>query len=481
MKKAVPFLLLAFLAAPLATLHPKAPLSYAAQASTALEAGTPNGEGNLDAAASSLTAHSMDGPNGATVSFAYIGQKLFYAFHLPDSTHYAGKERLAFSASFGTYSHNVQGHLDGWMTASLSQYDVAYDEVNLAYDVVIGVNTGIDIVPGTAVAFSITYQDAQTADTSWGGGVANTLSLTLTVPTDETPVIPEAKGTNHLMELDSDWDGVASYPLSGPNDGTLRLATIGTRLFFRLDVADATHYPGKDKISYELTYAGKHHGQQGNFDPWLTNLGTMDFGTAVQTKLGYVEESSAYYCALGIDLGSDYVGGTSFSISLSFVDVTDASAGWGEGTANSVSLTLNLPKNGLERWTEAMLALPCDGTGATILPTSAWSEVRAIADAMDGLQRAPLSTMESSQVGTDLEQALARYDYVIGKYNSLSTTVYADYLHRVEGGKVILRSQTGPSYFTQENDPSFVWVILPLALGLGAGGVLFAYKKKKKN
>lgn len=479
MKPAIPFLLFPFLFAPL-PLGCQAPTSYAAEGTPALQQGIPDAEGNLDLSASGLETHAMSGPNGATASFSYIGTKLFYAFHLPDNTPNPDKERLAFSASFGSYNALIQGNFAPWFTGALCQMEIVYDDVALAYDVLLGVDTGSELAPGTSVAFEVTYQDAETADTAWGGGVTNSLSLTLAVPVPLSTTIPEVSGTNHLMRLASDWAAVPAHPVTGVNAGTLKVATIGTRLFFRLDVPDATPYPNADKISYELTYAGKHHGQQGNFAPWLTGLGTMDFGENVQTELSYDAAGASYAASIGIDLGSDYLGGSSLTLALTFVDVTEASAGWGEGTANSVSLTLDLPKNGLERWTEAILSLPCDPSGAP-LGLESWDEAKAIAQSMDGLQREPLSTKEAAVDGTDLERALSRYDYVIGKYNTLSTTVYADYLGRVEGGKITLKSQTLPGTLEKAAPSPWSYILATLGLGFTAGAVLLVCKKRKKD
>ena len=110
---------------------------------------------------------------------------------------------------------------------------------------------------------------------------------------EENNIVEVCKGTNGLMKED-DWKNVKSYSLTGANEGTVKFAIVETKFFFRFEVMDETNFSGKDKIDFEITTNGKHQGQQGNFDPWLTGLGAMDFGNNIQTDLSYNATLKSY-------------------------------------------------------------------------------------------------------------------------------------------------------------------------------------------
>ena len=158
---------------------------------------------------------------------------------------------------------------------------------------------------------------------------------------EESNIVEIQTGTNGLMQ-GNDWASVKSYSLTGANEGSVKFAIVGTSFFFRLEVKDETNFSGKDKIDFEITTNGKHQGQQGNFDPWLTGLGAMDFGNNIQTDLSYNTTSKSYIAIIGFDLKDSMILGNDINVVINFHDVTDASKGWGEGEATSFNGTLKL-------------------------------------------------------------------------------------------------------------------------------------------
>ena len=174
------------------------------------------------------------------------------------------------------------------------------------------------------------------------GGVANWNSASA----DESAnVINAVTGANGFVTED-EWAAQEAYAITGANVGSVKLATVGTNLFFRMVVEDATKFTNKDRIAYNISTNGVTQNIQGNFDPWLT--GDWGFGSNVQTELAYHENLGAYVATIGFDLGDNYIPGNEVSVSFTFNDSTSEDIGWGAGAASTYSGTLYLGEKASE-------------------------------------------------------------------------------------------------------------------------------------
>ena len=146
----------------------------------------------------------------------------------------------------------------------------------------------------------------------------------------------------------SAWGAVETYAMDGPNGGTVAFASVDTRLFLRMVMPDTTHYSGKDKIDYKIRVGEKVHGQQGNFDPWLTANEGLEYGQPTQMLMNYDEGAKQYTAIIGFEMGADFVEGTKISVEVNFHDVTLETQNWGEGEANTFSADLWIKEKGTE-------------------------------------------------------------------------------------------------------------------------------------
>ncbi|MGN1262299.1 MAG: hypothetical protein ACI4UT_04505 [Candidatus Enteromonas sp.] len=177
----------------------------------------------------------------------------------------------------------------------------------------------------------------------------------------------------------SAWGGVETYAMSGPNGGTVAFASVDTRLFFRMVMPDTTHFSGKDKIDYKIRTNGKVHGQQGNFDPWLTVNENLAYGQPTQMLMSYDAEAQQYTAIIGFEMGGDFATGAKISVEVNFHDVTEATQNWGEGAANTFSADLWVKEKSEEpiRNTYLVQEIARDGEGNS--DPSAWDSVETYA------------------------------------------------------------------------------------------------------
>lgn len=161
--------------------------------------------------------------------------------------------------------------------------------------------------------------------------------------TTPTYVVLASEGTEGLMAA-ANWTGVETYAMTGTGEGTVSFATVGTKLIFKMNVVDTTKLTGKDKIDYTFTVGTKTQGQQGNFDPWLTALGAMDYGNNIQTDLSYDDATTSYTAVIGFDLKTDFVEGLEIGATVNFHNASGTQS-WGEGDAISFSHSIFIGKD----------------------------------------------------------------------------------------------------------------------------------------
>ncbi|MBO4540525.1 MAG: hypothetical protein J5736_00920, partial [Bacilli bacterium] len=103
-----------------------------------------------------------------------------------------------------------------------------------------------------------------------------------------------------------------------------------------------THFPGRERIAFEMTLGSKHEGLHGNLESWLTGLGAMDFGNPKQVAMTYDDTNKAYDVTLSFALGDDYAVGADINFSISYQDGKTADAEWGAGESSAFSHAFKL-------------------------------------------------------------------------------------------------------------------------------------------
>ena len=296
-------------------------------------------------------AYAFTGANVGSVKLATVGTNLFFRMVVEDATKFTNKDRIAYVISTNGVTQNIQGNFDPWLTGDFAfgnnvQTELGYDETLGAYVATIGFDLGANYIPGNEVSVSFTFNDSTSEDIAWGAGATSTYSGTLTLAGNaaETPkplsyVINSVTGANGFVTED-EWAAQESYAFTGANVGSVKLATVGTNLFFRMVVEDTTKFTNKDRLAYVISTNGVTQDIQGNFDPWLT--GAQGFGNNVQTEIGYDETLGAYVATIGFDLGANYIPGNEVSVSFTFNDSTSEDIAWGAGAASTFSGTLTL-------------------------------------------------------------------------------------------------------------------------------------------
>ena len=96
----------------------------------------------------------------------------------------------------------------------------------------------------------------------------------------------------------------------------------------------------------------------------------------------------------------------------------------------------------------------CNGSGNTapIYKTGvSWSRFEFIYSKLENDAKSILATTISSKTGSDLEKGLAKYDYILTKYNTSSTTPYNDFLGRIANNMVTLSNKLFLDYHTNSS------------------------------
>ena len=241
-------------------------------------------------------AYAFTGANVGSVKLATVATNLFFRMVVEDATKFTNKDRIAYTISTNGVTQNVQGNFDPWLTGDKgfgenTQTELAYNESLGAYVATIGFDLGANYIQGNEVSVSFTFNDSTSEDIGWGAGAASTYSGTLYLagekaedPKPLTYVINAVEGADGFVTED-EWAAQEAYAFTGANEGSVKLATVGTNLFFRMVVKDATKLTNKDRIAYVISTNGVTQDIQGNFDPWLT--GAQGFGDNVQKELAY--------------------------------------------------------------------------------------------------------------------------------------------------------------------------------------------------
>ena len=131
---------------------------------------------------------------------------------------------------------------------------------------------------------------------------------------------------------------------------------------------------------------------------------------------------------------------------------------------------------------EFLTNLTCNNAG-TSAPTYAegydWSKFESIYNGLDSEEQGRLHDAIASQSGTQIQQAMARYDYIEGKYNPEGTsTSYKNFI-----GRTITPNQSGRVLLSviNKNTSTVIIIVVISSISVAAIGGYFLFRKKKED
>ena len=130
---------------------------------------------------------------------------------------------------------------------------------------------------------------------------------------------------------------------------------------------------------------------------------------------------------------------------------------------------------------EFLTNLTCNANGAsqpTYLSDYSWAGFANLYSALDEEEQGILSSAVSNESGTDIQKTVARYDYIVGKYNKgLGITSYNDFMNRnpaqIGGARVLLAST-----ISQNTNTIAIIVIISMVSVTAIGGYFFIRRRK---
>ena len=137
----------------------------------------------------------------------------------------------------------------------------------------------------------------------------------------------------------ADWDSAEKYEMTAVSEGTsgatgtVSFLATGTRLYFLMQVQDATKFDS-DRPDYTITIGGKTASARGKFwdspsgAPWMADRNT-DFGQPI--KMSSVYTDGVYNLEVGFDIGKElFVTGAHIQVDISAADAQTAENGWAD-------------------------------------------------------------------------------------------------------------------------------------------------------
>ena len=127
----------------------------------------------------------------------------------------------------------------------------------------------------------------------------------------------------------------------------------------------------------------------------------------------------------------------------------------------------------------------CDANGNTNPSNlaTAWTNGQTAFAALDEeLEQTLFAAADGKINGNTVEKCVAKYDYIISKYNTTSATTYADFMGRVSAGKITLQgSNNRLSLIGGSNNTVLIVVIAVSSLiALSSVGMFFIIRKRKE-
>ena len=121
----------------------------------------------------------------------------------------------------------------------------------------------------------------------------------------------------------------------------------------------------------------------------------------------------------------------------------------------------------------------CDSTGnnaPNYRSGVTWSTFESLYAKLSSDTKTLLATTPSDEGGSALEAGLAKYDYILGKYNTSSTDPYNDFLGRIENNLITLDSLNN---FDSSNNAKTILIIISATFLLTTLFITLVIKRKK--
>ena len=128
--------------------------------------------------------------------------------------------------------------------------------------------------------------------------------------------------------------------------------------------------------------------------------------------------------------------------------------------------------------------ISCDATGNTA-PSyqtgASWSIFETLYSKFSDDAKDLLAETNSDVLGSDLQKGLARYDYIIEKYNTSLTTPFNDFLGRIESNKITLNAfNESSNYINSFGNNEHMIMIIIISSTLASILILLVIVKKRK-
>ncbi|MCI6329581.1 MAG: bacterial Ig-like domain-containing protein [Erysipelotrichaceae bacterium] len=122
--------------------------------------------------------------------------------------------------------------------------------------------------------------------------------------------------------------------------------------------------------------------------------------------------------------------------------------------------------------------LHCDATGATAPSVDEWNALKDIYAELDAYDQLTFKIAVGNPSGTNVEQAVAKYDYIITKYG---VTNYVDFMGRVEYGSLTLANNRIEFADKLDSQSTIICVVVLTLLSVSIIGGYIILKKTKEN
>lgn len=143
---------------------------------------------------------------------------------------------------------------------------------------------------------------------------------------------------------------------------------------------------------------------------------------------------------------------------------------YNSGTVN-VSLYKLVESNAASDYADLFLeTVVCDGQGN--ITSNDWDALATSFSDLSGADKAQFIEGTASETGSNIQQCLARYDYIVGKYGS---TTYADFMSR----NPTFAARQVQIYSSADNNTAITVVIIVSLVSVTSLGVLIILKKRK--
>ena len=114
---------------------------------------------------------------------------------------------------------------------------------------------------------------------------------------------------------------------------------------------------------------------------------------------------------------------------------------------------------------------------------TAWTNGQTAFAELDAELEQPLfAEVNGKTNGNTIEKCVAKYDYIVGKYNTTSVTTYADFMGRVSAGKITLQGSNNRLSLIGGSNNTILIVVIAVSslIALSSVGMFFIIRKRKE-